>query len=382
LVFPSVPAEITTETIYILNHYTKLTEMLTIPLPYINFRFHRRIIITILGIAVSVMFVIASFIVVTSLSTSTSVLLDKFKKGNSVIYAGDSLSESRFNVTALGLKEEYAAGILVDVKLNGTTPAYLVGMYNPRWASGSKWIRDCNVSDGEVRIGKLLYAPSRAGSVVLSSSAASAPKTVNGTFTSHLFPDSWVIGSIGTARELAPWLGNDEYSFVIVLNTTQSVISTAQQHSLNVNEMPSALSFYSEGTNQLERDLWLVVAIAAIIITILIYTTMSMELMERKRDIGIMRGIGAGSKTIFSVFFTQTLILALIGGMMGCFAGILASYGVTSMGVHMGYKTLFVVDISPVLIGFALLVAVIAGIIGGVYPVYRATRMKVTECME
>ena len=109
---------------------------------------------------------------------------------------------------------------------------------------------------------------------------------------------------------------------------------------------------------------------------------MSIELIEKKREIGIMRSLGASSRTIFYIFFSQTLLIATIGAALGLIAGILTSYSVTSFGVHLGYKTMFVVDVPQLLVAAALLMAFAASIAGGIFPIYRATRMRVTECLE
>ncbi|KPK59067.1 MAG: hypothetical protein AMK73_08855 [Planctomycetes bacterium SM23_32] len=96
--------------------------------------------------------------------------------------------------------------------------------------------------------------------------------------------------------------------------------------------------------------------------------------MERTREIGIRRAMGAKRRHIIFQFLTETLLLALIGGGLGIAFGVLAPYLVQRLA---GMRT--IVRLWSLLLAFGISAAV--GIIFGIYPAYRAANMDPIEAL-
>jgi len=105
-----------------------------------------------------------------------------------------------------------------------------------------------------------------------------------------------------------------------------------------------------------------------------IMNVMLMQVMARTREIGIRRAVGARRRDIWWQFVFEAVGQTLIGAVLGCFLGILASWAfclVVDWTLYLAFPTL--------LLGMGFSGAV--GIIFGVYPAGIAARMKPIDCL-
>jgi putative ABC transport system permease protein len=111
-----------------------------------------------------------------------------------------------------------------------------------------------------------------------------------------------------------------------------------------------------------------VIGISMIIGFIVIFQAMYTAVMERTREIGILKSLGAGKLYIVNVVLRETLLIA-IGGII---LGILFSYGAKA-GLKAHFQTL------PVMISYSLLlkasvIALIGSLLGAFYPAIKAAQ--------
>lgn len=109
-----------------------------------------------------------------------------------------------------------------------------------------------------------------------------------------------------------------------------------------------------------------------------VINTMTMSISERTREIGIRKAIGASSGQILSQFLIESAIIGLIGGLIGLGLG----WGFTTMANSIGNESgtaLFLV--TPRLAIGAVIFAVLLGIVGGLFPSWRAARMDPVEAL-
>jgi putative ABC transport system permease protein len=125
--------------------------------------------------------------------------------------------------------------------------------------------------------------------------------------------------------------------------------------------------------------------------------TMLISVFERMREIGVLRAIGTSSKTILILFLTEALILGLAGGATGVVLGsalayILPAYfplqrastilpGARSLGgtTQQLTRALITPVITWDIVVLALAIGVCVSIIAGLYPAWRASRVKPVE---
>jgi putative ABC transport system permease protein len=122
----------------------------------------------------------------------------------------------------------------------------------------------------------------------------------------------------------------------------------------------------------ISKAILVIVVIALIVGAISVANTMAMSIMERQAELGLLSTVGWAPLRISSLILGEGVALSLIGAALGLLIGVIgAGLLVGALGVS-GY-------VSPSVtawgLGRALLVGVAIGVLGGIYPAWRVTRM-------
>lgn len=155
--------------------------------------------------------------------------------------------------------------------------------------------------------------------------------------------------------------------------TTAKMISSilANGHDKRDYEVvvPLALLEQSERTQQVFNVFMLLIASISLLVGgIGIANIMLATITERTREIGIRRALGARQRDVMSQFLTETVAIAVLGGIFGALAGILSVHGIR-------YFTSWKAVIEPGYLALALGISCGVGILSGIYPARRAARM-------
>lgn len=126
-------------------------------------------------------------------------------------------------------------------------------------------------------------------------------------------------------------------------------------------------------------------AVALFVASIGMFNTMTIALLERTRDIGIMKSIGVQNGTVKIMFLTESFLISFLGGMLGIGLGFglgkLVNYVINILAKSVGGQpeNLFVTPILAVAIitGFSILV----GIATGIYPAKRAGKLNPLDAL-
>lgn len=108
---------------------------------------------------------------------------------------------------------------------------------------------------------------------------------------------------------------------------------------------------------------------ALIVLFAVIMSTMVMAVMERTREIGTLRAIGASRRLILGTILTEVLLLSLMGGIPGA---------LLALPMAAAMKTILP---TPAQLTQIVLSAVVAGILGGLYPAWQAVRVDPLESL-
>jgi len=158
------------------------------------------------------------------------------------------------------------------------------------------------------------------------------------------------------------------------------------------NEKPGEESFSVEsplqalGTvnNVLNIINLIVVGIAAISLFVGgvgIANTMYTSVVERTREIGIMKAVGARNSDVLFIFLIESGLLGLVGGIVGALVGVLGSFGVAGMANQAMGGDLFVITISYPLLTGAIGFSFIVGVVSGVLPALQASKLNVVDAL-
>ena len=111
-----------------------------------------------------------------------------------------------------------------------------------------------------------------------------------------------------------------------------------------------------------------------------IANTMIMSILERTREIGIMKAIGAEDREIKLIFFVEAAVIGVTGGVVG----VLLAWGIDTLANHLAYRFILkpqgasfidFFDLPPYLWLGAILFALLVSIAAALYPAARAARI-------
>jgi putative ABC transport system permease protein len=200
-----------------------------------------------------------------------------------------------------------------------------------------------------------------------------------------------------TSRDFQKATGESNiYSATVTVYNVNEVenIALEIEHAINENHgdddfasatsMSSILDSIQSIMGILQTVLIAIASIALVVASIGIMNTMLTSVMERTREIGIMKAIGATNKDIMSIFIIEGLLLSLVGGASGIILGIFGSQGVSAILSNMGPGgggTPLEPVITIMAIALALSVSMVVGILSSLYPAWKAARMSPIEAV-
>ena len=106
--------------------------------------------------------------------------------------------------------------------------------------------------------------------------------------------------------------------------------------------------------------------------------TMYSSVAARGTEIATLRAIGFGGIPTFAGTLAEALVLALIGGVVGTAAAALIFHGFTAKTLSSNFTSVvFTFQVTPALCVTALMLALIVGLLGGIFPAIRAARLPI-----
>ena len=141
-----------------------------------------------------------------------------------------------------------------------------------------------------------------------------------------------------------------------------------------VEEFTSQLTVNS--VTMLKDFIYVVIGVASIVGFIVVFMAMYTAVLERTREIGILKAVGASSAYILTLLFRETILLAVIGTIFG----ILMTYGTQWLMLHAVPASLVQETVYkwwPI----AAAIAIIGAIVGTVVPAIRAVKQDATEAL-
>ena len=108
--------------------------------------------------------------------------------------------------------------------------------------------------------------------------------------------------------------------------------------------------------------------------------TMSINVLEATREIGVMRAIGASNGAIYRIFITEGIVVGLISWFLGVILSVPLSWGLTKvLGQAMQFPLSFAFSLEGVFLWLALVVVI--SVLASLLPAYRAARVSVAEAI-
>ena len=123
----------------------------------------------------------------------------------------------------------------------------------------------------------------------------------------------------------------------------------------------------------------LILALTLVVGTIVVMNTMVMSVFERTRELGVLRALGWRRRQVLTLIVAESLLLTLTSGLLGLLATWLLMRGLALLpGMGALARMLVLTPLIPMRVG---VLCIGLGVLGGLYPAWRATRLMPVEAL-
>jgi putative ABC transport system permease protein len=192
-----------------------------------------------------------------------------------------------------------------------------------------------------------------------------------------LFEDSGAVLGIAQAQQLTGRPG-EETDVVVELapGTRGTSAAPAIERSFPgtqvITDPQQALRAGANGT-LISKAILVIVVMALIVGAISVANTMAMSITERQRELGLLSTVGWSPARVASLIFGEGVALSVVGAAAGLLFGII---GGRLLVKALGVSSYVSPSVTAWGLGRGLLVGVAIGVLGGIYPAWRVTRMS------
>jgi putative ABC transport system permease protein len=238
--------------------------------------------------------------------------------------------------------------------------------------------------------------------------------SINETYTGHVSAVLEEVGGFGIGpsdyaiyipiSKAESFFGTDECSMIIVklknddaatIDSVSKAIKEAFSNEASVTSATAVLNILSSVFSVITLFLGGIAAISLLVAGIGIMNIMIVSLMERTREIGILKALGMKSRTVLMVFLGESAIIGLLGAVIGIGSGwvlanivamvfrgggVFAGENQAATGARAGEITITPVLTPTVFLG-ALAFGVGVSVVFALYPAWRASKLKPVEAL-
>jgi len=153
------------------------------------------------------------------------------------------------------------------------------------------------------------------------------------------------------------------------------------EEDFSVETPQNAIKTLNDTLFAVQLFVYIIAGISLLVGGIGITNTMYTSVIERTKDIGIMKSIGARNKDIFLIFLIESGFLGMVGGIIGISIGIIAAKSLAYVGGLILSSNLIQASFSPLLIIGSLIFSFMMGTAAGLTPAVQASKLKPVDAL-
>ena len=193
-----------------------------------------------------------------------------------------------------------------------------------------------------------------------------------------------VLNALMMLPELRNYVGIEVYDRAQVRVDSSEFLSPVEESLIEAGYRVTALSKTVEQASKIFQGIQVILAtfggVALVVSAIGMFNTMTVTLLERTKEIGIMRTIGASPTDIKSLFVSESVVVGFLGGLSGILMGITLGLVVNIMlnvvATQFGGQTVDLFVFPLPFLSFIALFSAFVGFMTGVFPARRASQLN------
>jgi putative ABC transport system permease protein len=167
---------------------------------------------------------------------------------------------------------------------------------------------------------------------------------------------------------------DDATSMAIGVMRNVRKLKASQENDFEIRKSDSVLNALKDATSKLRIGTLAIVMMTLLGAAIGLMNIMLVTVTERTKEIGVTKAIGASRRNILIQFLTEAVVICLLGGFLGILLG-------TGVGIAVAVISSGTFVFPTAWIILALLVCVIVGVVSGIYPALKASRLDPIEAL-
>lgn len=304
-----------------------------------------------------------------------------------------------------------AGGVNTSVTIYGVDFSQYEQQYSKTFVAASGTI-PLNPTDNETVVGTLVNNPGQNGTLLFSAGDSvgivwtngTTLPVVNETYTAQVSAVLQKIGGFGVGgpsdtgvyiplNQAETFFGTDQCNMIIVQlkSSDNATVTTVSKEITNyfggqvsVISATAVLSLLSTVFGTIQLFLGGIAAISLLVAGIAIMNIMIVSLIERTREIGILKALGMKSRTVLTIFLGESVIIGVIGALVGIALGwILANVTarLLASGAFGGNGFRVTPLLTPEVFLGALVFGIGVSVVFAMYPAWRASKLKPVDAL-